>query len=355
MNCRNSHEAGPLLSIGYGNREWLEFVALLKQYDVSYVVDVRSQPVSRRKEFNRSKLKTLLNKEDIQYLFLGNQLGGLPKDQDCYVEGYVDYGKYRQKRFFLEGIERLVSAHKGGHRTAIVCGELSPETCHRSKLIGQALSDEGIILWHIDRDGSANPQKEVINRFPHGQNSLFGKEHFHSNGKYKHPENGKGKTSNKIMTIGVYGFTEEEFFKRLVNLRVEIFCDIRARRVLRGPKYAFANSNRLQKRLADLKIQYIHLKELAPSETVRQKQKDADKSTGTAKRDRTELDLAFIKSYEQENLSVFDAKKFIAEIDGNSKTMVLFCVEQSPGACHRSLVAERIREQTGMEIKNIIP
>ena len=355
MNCWISNEPGPLLSIGYGNRKWLEFVALLKRYDVHYVVDVRSQPVSRRKEFNRSRLKTLLNRENIQYLFLGNELGGLPKNQDCYVEGYVDYEKYRQKGPFLKGIERLISAYKGGHRTAIMCGEISPETCHRSKLIGQALSDEGIDLWHIDRDGSANSQKEVISRLPYGQDSLFGREYFHSNGKYNLPENGKKKADNKIMTIGVYGFKEEEFFKRLVNSRVDIFCDIRARRGLRGSKYAFANSNQLQRRLADLRIQYVHMKELAPSKTVRQRQKNADKDTNTAKRKRTELDRAFIESYDRENLATFDARKFITEINGGSKTIALFCVEQSPKACHRSLVAEKIRNQIGVEVENIIP
>ncbi len=50
----------------------------------------------------------------------------------------------------------------------------------------------------------------------------------------------------RIVTIGVYGFEEEEFFAALANARVDLFCDVRRRRGVRGARYAFANSQRLQ-------------------------------------------------------------------------------------------------------------
>lgn len=60
-----------------------------------------------------------------------------------------------------------------------------------------------------------------------------------------------------IMTIGVYGFDEQSFFQALQNARVDTLCDIRARRGVRGSDYAFANSERLQKRLTELNIRRV--------------------------------------------------------------------------------------------------
>jgi len=47
--------------------------------------------------------------------------------------------------------------------------------------------------------------------------------------------------SIKIITIGVYGFTEETFLQALHTARVDTFCDIRQRRNVRGS--AYSNSN----------------------------------------------------------------------------------------------------------------
>jgi hypothetical protein len=67
----------------------------------------------------------------------------------------------------------------------------------------------------------------------------------------------------KIVTIGVYGFDQESFFQALLNAKVDTFCDLRMRRGMRGSTYEFVNSSSLQKRLDELGIRYLHLKELA--------------------------------------------------------------------------------------------
>ena len=71
--------------------------------------------------------------------------------------------------------------------------------------------------------------------------------------------------SLKIVTIGVFGFSEEAFFHALQTAQVDTFCDIRQRRGVRGATYAFCNSKRLQTRLAELGIRYLHRKDLAPT------------------------------------------------------------------------------------------
>ena len=86
-----------------------------------------------------------------------------------------------------------------------------------------------------------------------------------------------------IITIGVYGFDEQRFFQALQDAHIDTLCDLRARRGVRGADYAFANSERLQRRLAELNIRYVHLNQLAPSEEIRQEQHLEDKRTKIAR------------------------------------------------------------------------
>ena len=159
----------------------------------------------------------------------------------------------------------------------------------------------------------------------------------------------------KIVTIGVYGFDESSFFEALREADVDTFCDIRARRGLRGATYAFANSQRLQGRLAELGIRYIHRKDLAPTKTVRDKQVKTDKATKTAKRMRTVLDKAFITAYYTECLAEFDPHGLLNNLEANAQVVALFCVEKEPEACHRSLVADRLATELKLELEHIVP
>ena len=159
----------------------------------------------------------------------------------------------------------------------------------------------------------------------------------------------------KIVTIGVYGFDADSFFNALCKAEVDTFCDIRSRRGVRGATYAFANSKRLQARLAELDIRYIHRKDLGPTEVVREKQATADKATKTAKRKRTELGEAFIKAYHTECLTAFDPQSLIAELESDAQIVALFCVETAPEACHRSLVADKLAKTFNLEVEDILP
>ena len=161
--------------------------------------------------------------------------------------------------------------------------------------------------------------------------------------------------SPKIVTIGVYGFDEEAFFNALQVSGVDAFCDIRRRRGLRGSRYAFANSKRLQARLAELGIQYHHMPELAPTAEVRGHQKAADRTNRTAKRKRTALDASFIEAYQNSVLHSFDADSFLTGFGGQPRVIVLFCVEREPEACHRSLVADELQQAMGLEIEHLTP
>lgn len=155
----------------------------------------------------------------------------------------------------------------------------------------------------------------------------------------------------KIITIGVYGATEAEFFGALREAGVDTFCDIRWRRGLRGSEYAFANSARLQKRLGEMGIRYLHFRDVAPPPAVRQRQAAADGASGTAKRKRVELGEAFVAAYHDKCLDTFNSRAFIESLGPDARAVALFCVEREPGACHRSLLADRLKQDLGEEIE----
>ena len=154
-------------------------------------------------------------------------------------------------------------------------------------------------------------------------------------------------------TIGVYNLTEELFFEKLTSNNIDVFCDIRQRRGVRGAKYKFVNSIWLQKKLNDLNIKYLYIKELAPTVDIRNIQKTIDKTVFESKHDRNKLGDAFIEKYKEIVIDNYDFDCFIHELKiNNAEKVVLFCVEENPNACHRSIVSEELSKK-GYEIRNL--
>jgi uncharacterized protein (DUF488 family) len=159
----------------------------------------------------------------------------------------------------------------------------------------------------------------------------------------------------QIVTIGVYGFTSETFFAALVQAGVDTFCDVRWRRGMRGALYAFANSERLQAKLQELGIRYLYRRDLAPDPTIRVIQEEGDKSRGVLKRERERLELDFVEAYEQRCLARFDAQALIAQSGQEARVVALFCVEREPEACHRSLIAQHLARELGIQVMHVKP
>ena len=180
-----SEEPRPLFTIGYGARTLDDFIAALKTNRIEYLIDVRTSPFSKFKpEFSKDLLQYYLERAGIRYLFMGDSLGGQPKDPGCLTDGKVDYDKVRAQPSFQAGIERLRKAFEQQRRAALMCSEGRPEQCHRSKMIGEALVAAGIPVCHIDEDGVLLTQNQVIDRLTQGQMDLFGPASFTSRKRY---------------------------------------------------------------------------------------------------------------------------------------------------------------------------
>lgn len=156
-----------------------------------------------------------------------------------------------------------------------------------------------------------------------------------------------------LRTIGVYGFDRDSFIAALTGAGVDLLLDVRQRRGVRGSEYAWANAQRLQAALAEAGIGYSHLKELAPTTAMRQLQYAADAEAGEGKRNRTALAPAYVERYTEEVLDRVDLEPVVRWI-GNSSAALL-CVERDPEACHRSLIAERLRREHGFEVEHLRP
>jgi len=157
----------------------------------------------------------------------------------------------------------------------------------------------------------------------------------------------------KFFTIGVYGSTEQEYFQKLIDNNIDTFCDIRQRRGVRGSKYAFVNSNRLQQKLNELDIKYAHIIDLAPTKEIRELQKEVDVREGVLKRDRDKLGKVFTIAYKDRILNNFDFDAFLEKLDEvAASNVVLFCVEEKPAACHRSIVSDKL-ENLGYKIEHL--
>jgi uncharacterized protein (DUF488 family) len=162
------------------------------------------------------------------------------------------------------------------------------------------------------------------------------------------------KRSRHLATIGVYGFDAESFLRRLREAEVRLLLDVRQRRGVRGPEYAWANSRRLQAALAQAQIAYEHHPELAPTTELRHLQYAEDDRQGVGKRSRRELAPEYIRRYTTEILDPADLTPIAAALP-TSQTAALLCVEADPEACHRSLIAQRLAEEHGVTIEHLRP
>lgn len=158
----------------------------------------------------------------------------------------------------------------------------------------------------------------------------------------------------RVVTIGVYGFTAGAFLDRLTGAGVGLLLDLRQRRGVRGPEYAWANSARLQGALSATDIGYRHVTGLTPTTELRKLQYLEDDRQGVGKRNRVALAPEYAERYTREILEPFDLGALVAELPVDTATALL-CVERDPEACHRSLVAGRLRAWHGIAVTDLLP
>jgi uncharacterized protein (DUF488 family) len=150
-----------IFTIGHSTRSLEEFLAILKEYGITELVDIRTIPKSRHNpQFNHDNLADYLRNHHIGYRHQKN-LGGLRHThansinlawRNASFRGYADY---MQTPEFQEGIQELIKTAQE-KKVAIMCAEAVPWRCHRS-LIGDALLAHGVKVDDIYSMASVRP------------------------------------------------------------------------------------------------------------------------------------------------------------------------------------------------------
>lgn len=162
-----------LYSIGHSSQTQEEFLALLIQYRINCIVDVRSVPASKyTPQFNEEALKWFLKSQGIQYLHFGDEFGA--RRTDCIdKDGQVNFEQAVKTSLFQQGVARLMKGLGKGYRIALMCSESDPLECHRFSMVSRYFYDQGIDVQHILRDGNlashAFLEKEMINQLLHSR------------------------------------------------------------------------------------------------------------------------------------------------------------------------------------------
>ena len=153
-----------IFTIGHSTRTLAEFVGLLRQVDVTLVVDVRSIPRSRRvPQFNGDTLPDSLAENGIGYRHLA-ALGGRrhhPKDappshnMHWRVDAFRNYADYAETDAFRAGLDALRDLARR-ERCAIMCAEAVWWRCHR-RIITDYLLAGGMRVEHIMGPGQVVP------------------------------------------------------------------------------------------------------------------------------------------------------------------------------------------------------
>jgi len=124
-----------LYTLGTSNRTIEEFLNILRKFNIERVIDVRRFPTSKFSHFKKKSLEKYLKEENIDYIYLGKNLGGYRR------QGYL---AFMQTLLFKEGLEKLKRLAQE-KRSVIICCEKAYFRCHRRFIAVKLKEDFNIV------------------------------------------------------------------------------------------------------------------------------------------------------------------------------------------------------------------
>ena len=132
-------------TIGHSNRSQRIFLEMLKEHEIEVLADVRRFPTSKVEHFKREAMEQWLPERGIEYVWLGEELGG-------YRHG--GYEAHMGTKLFEDGTKRLSEIARQ-KRTCIMCMEPNPKYCHR-RFLSEHLKRKGVKVIHIIKKGQTS-------------------------------------------------------------------------------------------------------------------------------------------------------------------------------------------------------
>ncbi|HLR54791.1 MAG TPA: DUF488 domain-containing protein [Pseudogracilibacillus sp.] len=155
-------------TIGHSNHSKETFLEMLKKVSITYVIDVRSMPGSRKfPQFDQDRMPVWLAENDIEYHHFPKLGGRRNKSKDIADnlnagwnnQSFHNYADYTLSHSFQEGIKKLTT-YATKDNTAYFCAESHPSKCHRL-IISNWLAANGWEVEHLIK------QQEEIEMIPH--------------------------------------------------------------------------------------------------------------------------------------------------------------------------------------------
>ena len=145
-----------IYTLGHSTLSIQDFLAIIEEYEIEVIVDVRSQPYSKKNpQFNQKYFEKWLNKAGYDYLHL-EDLGGRRSYSEEVSSELTDgwdkqifknYASYTFSDNYKKAIDKLISLSKE-KTIAIMCANLLPWNCHRL-LIANTLTFKNLNVVHI--------------------------------------------------------------------------------------------------------------------------------------------------------------------------------------------------------------
>jgi uncharacterized protein (DUF488 family) len=145
----------------------------------------------------------------------------------------------------------------------------------------------------------------------------------------------------QLFTIGYEQAVPEAVLGELTRAGVTTLVDVRAVAASRKPGFS---KRQLAAALDEAGIRYLHLQKLGTPTEGREAARAGDMKT-------------LWRIYNR-HLKTPDAKEAMDELLAlvrSRQTICILCFERDPAMCHRSRVAEIVREQTGASIRDLVP
>ena len=147
-----------IYTVGHSNLELDEFISKLTAYGIKCVCDIRAFPSSKKfPQFHKAKIQVALFLRNINYIWMGRELGGFRNSSEGLgesspnkgweKEGFRIYADYMLSQAFKKAACRLEKMGKE-IKTAIMCAEKIYLKCHR-QLISDYLVSKGHTVFHI--------------------------------------------------------------------------------------------------------------------------------------------------------------------------------------------------------------
>ncbi|MEF9902251.1 DUF488 domain-containing protein [Streptomyces sp. P9-A2] len=149
-------------TVGHSTHDFDTVLKMLRNNDITCLVDVRSYPSSRKyPQWNQAAIIDALP-SGIGYRWIAELGGrrhtpkGVPSENGAWrVKAFRDYADHMDGDEFREGLNELLELAED-ERPAIMCSEAVPWRCHR-RLVSDALIVAGAEVVHIMSGTTSRP------------------------------------------------------------------------------------------------------------------------------------------------------------------------------------------------------